>query len=699
MFDEILRKDEYGKNFYFEKDGKIKVVPYKTGKYSQDGIDFVIDENVFGSVLEISINITANTKINFERFGFRLGIDTYMEKYPEWNDKYFPTAMRCEKNGFWSCFITPNGEMFSVCSPSKIVSWKNEYNKSFADVGHRIYTSCVEFYNTYRQPQRHVENNVFEVGKTLCFKLYYSKITDENELYDFVEKYSGIHIPQVNKFTLESGENLFIDGKKYDDELNDGLNIIKNENSAQLSVFVRKDWFYYLKCAAEKASACQQKPGSHCESYYGYFTMLQYAKIIKNEDYTKQLCEQFDYFFKTLTKGNHRKKLKTKAYPNRLQNVSTLISILADFYELTSDIKYLCYAGDMAKWLMKLQIEDGSYRSHGVHYTCVIYPAKSMLELAIVEKTAGLEEKSQVHFYSAYRAIKNLCELMDNIETEGQMTFEDGMISCECLQIGYLATLLPSGDEKTLLTNCAEILMKKHRCLEQNILPDCRMRGCTLRFWEARYDLNFFANMLNCPHGWTSWKNYASYYLYLLTGKFEYLEDLMNTMGACMQCVDENGDLNWGFVSDACVVGQRLKKNCTKSNVGFEKVVAGEEYLPMISDWFKHSNKKLQFQYIRNLSVKYFWKKDFGGSCDNDVNEHFKCLCETVFGKSFIHEKNNGQTEMYNCFRVSENEFKTNDKYVNQVVYFSNSDKMILFNEKKMSLKKGLNTVELQYEN
>ena len=181
----------------------------------------------------------------------------------------------------------------------------------------------------------------------------------------------------------------------------------------------------------------------------------------------------------------------------------------------------------------------------------------------------------------------------------------------------------------------------------------------------------------------------------MLTGKFEYLEDLMNTMGACMQCVDENGDLNWGFVSDACVVGQRLKKNCTKSNVGFEKVVAGEEYLPMISDWFKHSNKKLQFQYIRNLSVKYFWKKDFGGSCDNDVNEHFKCLCETVFGKSFIHEKNNGQTEMYNCFRVSENEFKTNDKYVNQVVYFSNSDKMILFNEKKMSLKEGLNEVEI----
>lgn len=696
MLESVFRNDEYGKNFYIEKNGKIQLIPYKCEKYEKCGLEFSVKEKIDDDVLEIFIEVTPKVKVDFERFGFRLGIDTYMESYPQWNDKYFPTALRCEKNGFWSCFMAPNGKMLSVCSPSKIVSWKNEYNKSFGgDVGHRIYTSCVEFYNSYKQPARHIENNAFNIGETLCFKLYYSEVSDENELHDFVEKYSKIHIPRVNRFTLEKGESLFIDGKKYDENLPDGLNFIKNNNFAELSVFVRKDWFYYLKCAAEKADVCQQKPGSHCESWYGFFTMAQYAQIIKNDEYTKQLCKKFDSFFKTLTKGNRYRKLKKKAYPHRLQNASSLISLLVDFFELTNDLKYLNYANDMADWLMKLQSTDGSYRSHGVHYTCVIYPAKSMLELSVAENTAGLTERCRVHYNSAYRAVKNLAELMDNIETEGQMTFEDGMISCECLQIGCLATLLPNGEEKTFLTNCAEVLMKKHRCLEQNFLPDCRVRGCTLRFWEARYDLNFFANMLNCPHGWTSWKNYASYYLYLLTGKFEYLEDLMNTMGACMQCVDENGNLNWGFVADPCIVGQRLKSNCTKSNVGFDKSVVGEEYLPMISDWFKHSDKKLQFQYIRNLNVKYFWKKDFGGSCDNDVHEHFKCLCETVFGKSFIHEKENGQIEMYNCFKLSQNEFKTNDTCVKTVVYFSTADKIVSFNEKEISLKKGLNEVEI----
>jgi hypothetical protein len=32
------------------------------------------------------------------------------------------------------------------------------------------------------------------------------------------------------------------------------------------------------------------------------------------------------------------------------------------------------------------------------------------------------------------------------------MTFEDGMISCESLQLGFLAMLLPEGEEKKNLT-------------------------------------------------------------------------------------------------------------------------------------------------------------------------------------------------------------------------------------------------------
>lgn len=160
MIDFPWRTDEYGRNFYITKNGKTELIPYRTGAFSELGIDFSVTEEMLNDALKISIEISANKSVSVDCFGFRLGIDTYMDKYPQWNSKFFPTALRCEKNGFWSCFMTPEGKMLSVCSPSKIISWKNEYNRAGSDVGHRIYTSSVEFINTNKQPERHPENSV-----------------------------------------------------------------------------------------------------------------------------------------------------------------------------------------------------------------------------------------------------------------------------------------------------------------------------------------------------------------------------------------------------------------------------------------------------------------------------------------------------------------------------------------------------------
>ena len=338
MTDFPWRTDEYGRNFYITKNGKTDLIPYRTGRFSKQGIDFLVSEEILDNVLKISIEISANKSVSVDCFGFRLGIDTYMDKYPQWNSKFFPTALRCEKNGFWSCFMTPEGKMLSVCSPSKIISWKNEYNRAGSDVGHRIYTSSVEFINTNKQPERHPENSICEISQEpLKYELYYSHIPDEKSLFEFVYKYTGIHVPSVNKFTLEQGEKLYIDTKEYNGNLSEGINFINIPGNAELSVYVRKDWFYYIYCAQKSALKCQQKPGTHCESWYGYFTMAEYAKIIKDAEYTKTLCAQFDSFFKTITKGIKHKKLKAKALPHRLQNASAMISLLADFYELTGN--------------------------------------------------------------------------------------------------------------------------------------------------------------------------------------------------------------------------------------------------------------------------------------------------------------------------------------------------------------------------
>lgn len=696
MIDFPLRTDEYGRNFYIVQNGEFQLIPYHVGDYCANNISFSVAEEKQENILKISITVSSCEDIFLDCFGFRLGIDSYMDSYPQWNRKFFPTALRCEKSGFWSCFMSPEGKMLSVCSPSKIVSWKNEYNGKNNTVGHRIYTSSIEFINSKKQPLRHPKSDMcIKSDCSMHFDIFYTFVSNEAELFDFVEKYAGIHIPQVNKFTLEKGEQLIIDNKSYEIELSEGINFIQNENNSELTAFVRKDWFYYLDCAQKYAYKCQQKPGTHCESWYGFFTMVEYAKIVKNKQYTENLCRKFDSFFSILTKGRSKKRLRKKALPHRLQNASSMISLLTDFYELSGDQKYLEYANDMAKWLMKLQSKtDGSYRSHKTHYTCVIYPAKSMLELSVAEKNAGLTERSRQHFQSAERAVLNLYELMDNIETEGEMTFEDGMISCESLQMAYLALLTDDEEEKQKLTQAAEIILSKHKCLEQQFVPDCRTIGCTLRFWEARYDINFFANMLNCPHGWTGWKNYATYYLYLLTGNFYYLKDLMNTMGACMQCVSEDGELMWSYVADPCVSGIRLKKNCSKDSILFEESTVGEEYLPMISDWYRQSERKLIHQYIRDIHNPLLLKKDYGGSCDNDVHEHFKCLCETVFGKAFVHEKDDSTFETYNCFET-ENGFESQDAYLKYFIVYSQTKKQIVLNSKSVDVNKGFNIISI----
>lgn len=689
--EKYFRTDEYGKSLYI-KNGKKLIVKTLEPMGKIGKIEYKITEKVDSGVYSIKFEFVPQENLRLEVFGFRLGIDCYMKSYPEWNDKFFPTALRCEKNGFWGVFVSPTRKMIAVASPSNIVSWKNEYNRTYGDVGHRIYTSCVEFVNSNRQPERHIPSPTsLRKGQKYIYKIAYKLVATPAEALDFIKEYSGIKVEYPSKIGVECGESLIYNKKEYVfDEC--GRYIISKGNEAEVRVYVRHDWFYYLQKAYLSACRCQQKAGTHTESWYGYFTKVFYAKIVKNEQLTKVLCEEFDDFLKYIIEGETYKQFTKKALPHRLQNVSCMISLLTDFYELTKNKKYLDIANDLADWLIKLQVKDGSYRSHGTHYTCVIYPAKSMLELALVEKTAGLDNRVNLHYQSALNAVKNLFELKDNIQTEGQMTFEDGMISCESLQLGFMALNVADEKLKKNFTSVAEEIYAKHFCLQQNFIPDCRSAGATYRFWEARYDVNFNSNMLNTPHGWTSWKNYASYYLYLLTGKLSYLEDLMKTICACMQCVNENGVLNWAFIADPCIVGNQIIPAKNLRGFDFKKVVIGEGYLPMISDWFRQNNKDMPMQYLRAFN-KIAYYTDKHGSCDNDVHEHFKCLEECVFGKAFIHFDGD-KCVTYNC-KQNQNDFVTNDVYVDVIIARSDKYRTINFNGKDYKLSQGVQEIKL----
>ena len=159
-----------------------------------------------------------------------------------------------------------------------------------------------------------------------------------------------------------------------------------------------------------------------------------------------------------------------------------------------------------------------------------------MLELTLAERELGQKDPmwkkaAQRHYASAKRAVDQLVASQGDFQTEGELTFEDGMISCSALQIGMLALMQEDEKERRHYTDAMLQILESHDCLTQLRVPDARRRGGTMRYWEAQYDVQMLPNMFNSPHGWSGWRAYATYYAYLLTGNERWLRETYN---ACL---------------------------------------------------------------------------------------------------------------------------------------------------------------------
>ena len=147
--------------------------------------------------------------------------------------------------------------------------------------------------------------------------------------------------------------------------------------------------------------------------------------------------------------------------------------------------------------------------------------------------------------------------------------------------------------------------------------------------------------MLNSPHGWSAWRIYGLHNLYLLTGKYEYLRQMVDAMGTCLGLMNpRTAELHWAFVCDPYVEAAVFVPDEEKPGQGrYVSRVIGEQYMPMISDWYRAPMDK---------SVSGYWKYD-GGCCDNDVHEIFKCLGEILLTSAYVCELPDGTLKAINC--------------------------------------------------
>jgi len=722
--------DYDGFGFYVnENDNKVKldvenISDTYTGKYRDLNFSYSFAE--YDDYLAVNLRIENNGDDFVGKITFNTGIDSYMTHYPQWNEKFFPTLLRCEKTHLWGYYMNTARNSVALATSGPVASYDILYNifyeEGYPHNGHRILGTELVLFDDIILPERYPDDlKTLKAGVVYTNTIYYMPVKNKSDIKKSLADKFNIPLVDAPKYTLEKGEVLnfvVLNNEKYEIKLTySDKKILKNiseplaENGmytltvksvsgmeCEATFFVRNSWEYYLKKACDNAFSKPQKASTHVEGFYGLFSAFLQYKHSGNKEIGDKALSVFNEIMPLMFDFD---KCEPIVIPERIQNTALLISLLCDIYESNpnENEKYLCYASRFADFIMSRQGTDGAYRSGKTHYTCVIYIAKSMLELSICEKESGIPEfvkKSCIHYDSVTKAINELVSHLDNIETEGEMTLEDGMVSCSALQIAMYALTLPA-DKREAYIEAAEYMMKVHSCLEQQLIPDCRANGASLRYWESQYDVMFRVNMLNSPHGWSGWTAYAHYYLYMLTGKKNYLLSLMNCLGACSQLIDKNGNLRWAYCPQPYVRGNALVPDATcEQKDGYTHIYTsqkayrgkyemkdyGEDYVDMISDWYRTGEQKLTggyefcYLYLTNCVIKDLDNQ--GGCCDNDVHEIFKCIEETVLGKAFVHQNEDGSYTCFGC-TVRENRLDTLNNE-NTIVYKLNKPEKFSIN-------------------
>lgn len=680
---------------------------------SEDGMNFIgWHEDVkfdlkyinYHDTLAFEIEVTNNSHNTFEPTAcrFTTGIDCIMDKYPEWNDKFFPTLSRCELTHFWSYLMSPNGNVISFSSPDRIASWANIYSYELREIvpgvsgatAHKTCTTSVDLLHELPLPPRHPRNmtclrpgetkkwtiymNVFsdldEVKKTLSDQLHAPFI--EANLYSITDNsFSDIKIfsPENINVTIKtpSGKNLDQQTEKisrdeyafkFFAEQGPGVYVLEVDSAngkTSQAVFTRLLPFSYYLASARKASIKNgQYASSHLEQWLGLHSGLLSRRYIPDKKEDEKVYDRLNTIFSL--QWDNMKPNATIHHYRYMSNTAQMASVMTDRYQCDNDIKYLEIACGLVDYVLTCQSETGYFISEpdsNSIYTTIFYPAKSIMEVMEEELEFASDKKWQDaysrHYEAVKRAMDHLVTCGSDLETEGQVMYEDGMISCAATQLAMFALLQKNEIDKIKYQTASKKMLDGHRCLSQQIIPDSRMNGATLRYWESQWDVlirNTHA-MINSPHGWSAWKIYGLWYMYLLTGEAEWMIQTMNALGAGMQLVDfEDGELRWSFIPDPYIVADLLEREETTPGKGRKKrKIIGEEYLSMISGFHYPESEPVSGNSDEN-----------GWCCNNDVHEYFKCMCEIIIDSAYVIENDNGEFLTFNC----KLHFDENDKII-----------------------------------
>lgn len=606
--------------------------------------------------------------------GIALGVDTYMDQYPHWLTKFFPTLLMNEKTHFYGYFQSPQGQVLGIASPDPIASWSVDYNLSYYDIpphwfyGHRIESVNLDLINALPLPEHNPQDMwKLEPGEEKTWRVSLVPVHSLETFEQEMAEATGLPMISMDRTSYMPGETaaftifadstpeVVMDASFELAEIAKGQWIVEaimhkagrydvavtaGGYRSSAVILVNDSWAEVIKDARQAALDNHQKPSSHVESWYGFHSAFLAARHFTDAEIDTQLDDRFDLIYNKVFDAENA---VPRLYEDRIQNTSSTIGMLVDRYEAFGRIEDLEQAASLADWLIaNNQDKGGAYMNGNVKYTSVIYVAKSIMELYLAERDLKEEvwqERAARHYESVKRAIDELVASQGDFQTEGEMTFEDGMISCSALQVGMFALLQEDPASRQHYAQAMMDILESHDCLTQLKVNDGRRRGGTMRFWEAQYDVLMLPNMFNSPHGWSAWRAYASYYAYLLTLDERYLKETFNAAGAFAGLIEqETGKLRWAFVVDPYLRVRQIA--APVEGLTFDDVTTGNPH----PDFYGSREFTIGEQYVDMISS---WQPV--NSQDNDVHEVFKFIEEAVLTNAFIVEREDGTVVGYNC--------------------------------------------------
>lgn len=305
-----------GPSFYAETSGKETTatwIPdgYLSYRATIDQVECRLTYQVWKGqpALKVTLENKGNVPFQPTKAGLKLGIDTYMDKYPDWFGKYFPTLMRNEKTHFYGYLQTPAGHALGIVSPQPVASWSVAYNLGYQDppphwfMGHRIESLNLDLMNALPLPERNPQDLwMLKQGEAKTWIVAFINIHPLEEFEQSVHKIAGIPMIRIDQTTYNPGETASFevlsgskDIKVFDDKGQELKVAIQTQGSQARKVScilpetglytvrvkdqgketegilsVHPSWRWTMEQARRNALKYHQKATSHIESWYGF---------------------------------------------------------------------------------------------------------------------------------------------------------------------------------------------------------------------------------------------------------------------------------------------------------------------------------------------------------------------------------------------------------------------------------------------